>query len=75
MRTTLSIDDDVLEAARQLSLARHIPLGQAVSSLARKGITRIGLRETSTGVLVFDTPEDFPAIDASDVERALAHFP
>ena len=75
MRTTLSIDDDVLEAARQLSEANHIPLGQAVSNLARRGIARIGLRDSAAGVRVFDTPQDFPEVDALDVARALARFP
>ena len=38
MRTTLSVDDDVLLAARQLAEVTGQSLGQAVSALARKGI-------------------------------------
>ncbi|MBI2764939.1 MAG: antitoxin [Chloroflexi bacterium] len=75
MRTTLSIDDDVLEAARSLAEARHIPLGQAVSTLARRGIVKIGLRTAADGLPVFDVPADFPPIDESDVARILADFP
>ncbi len=75
MRTTLSIDEDVLEAARCLAAAQHVPLGQAVSTLARRGIRQTGLRESAAGVLVFDTPDDFPTIDDSDVARILADFP
>ena len=75
MRTTLSLDDDVVEAARCLAEAEHIPLGRAVSTLARRGMGQIGLRMSPAGVLVFDLPADFPAIDEGDVERALADFP
>jgi hypothetical protein len=75
MRTTLSIDDDVLEAARCLAEAQHIPLGQAVSTLARRGIKPLGLKMSDAGVLVFDTPADFPTIDDADVARILADFP
>ena len=75
MRTTLSIDDDVLEAARALAEARHIPLGEAVSCLARRGMKPLGLRMSDAGLLVFDTPPDFPSIDDSDVARILADFP
>jgi hypothetical protein len=75
MRTTLSIDDDVLDAARCLAEAQHIPLGEAISILARRGIIRIGLRDSAAGIRVFDTPDDFPTITDSDVERILADFP
>ena len=37
MRTTLSIDDDVLAAARELAERNGCTLGKAVSELARKG--------------------------------------
>ena len=75
MRTTLSIDEDVLEAARGLAEARHIPLGQAVSTLARRGIRQIGLRRAADGFLEFDTPDDFPTITDEDVSRIMADFP
>lgn len=38
MRTTLSLDDDVLAAARALAEQRRVPLGAVVSELARKGL-------------------------------------
>ena len=75
MLTTLSIDDDVLEAARQLADANHIPLGEAVSTLARRGIAQIGLRRAENGMLVFDVPPDFPRVTDADVARLLADFP
>ena len=39
MRTTLELDDTVLAAARALARARGTSLGEAVSELARRGMT------------------------------------
>jgi hypothetical protein len=38
MRTTLTIDDDVLAAARELADFQKKTVGEVVSSLARKGL-------------------------------------
>jgi hypothetical protein len=38
VRTTLDIDDDVLQAVKELAGARSITAGQAISDLARKGL-------------------------------------
>lgn len=40
MRTTVSIDDDVLRGARQIAESRGQTLGEALSSLARESLTR-----------------------------------
>lgn len=39
MRTTLDIDDDVLQAAKELARAEKKTAGQVLSELARKGLT------------------------------------
>lgn len=39
MRTTLDIDEDVLEAAKDLAAARRTTAGKVLSELARKGLT------------------------------------
>ncbi len=39
MRTTLDIDDDILEAAKELAKAEKKTAGQVISELARKGLT------------------------------------
>lgn len=39
MRTTLEIDDLVLAAARSLARSRGTSLGEAVSELARRGLS------------------------------------
>lgn len=38
MRTTLTIPDDALAAARQLAEAKGLPLGEAVGELIRQGV-------------------------------------
>jgi hypothetical protein len=38
MRTTLDIDEDVLQAAKELAASRRQTAGQVISELARKGL-------------------------------------
>jgi hypothetical protein len=40
MRTTLDIDDDILQAAKELARAENKTAGQVLSELARKGLTQ-----------------------------------
>lgn len=40
MRTTLAIDDDVLAAARHISVAENKSVGEVISALARQGLMR-----------------------------------
>ena len=39
MRTTLEIDDDVMDAARELARLKNQGIGRAISDLARRGLT------------------------------------
>lgn len=50
MRTTLSIDDDVLLAARQLAEARGKSVGETISELARKGMRGVPSPERRGGI-------------------------
>lgn len=48
MRTTLSIDDDILLAAKHEALRRNVSLGEAASDLIRAGLkARTGSAEKS----------------------------
>jgi hypothetical protein len=38
VRTTLDIDDDVLQAAKEIAASRRLTAGQVLSELARKGL-------------------------------------
>lgn len=46
MRTTLTIDDDVLAAARHLSEREGRSLGEVISALVRQGLRRDASRAT-----------------------------
>lgn len=46
MRTTLSIDDDILAAAKSLAERQRKTVGEVISALARQGLQR-GSRGTS----------------------------
>ena len=51
MRTTLTIDDDLLAAARNLAHAKSESVGRVLSDLARRGLsatTRVGKRGKGT---------------------------
>lgn len=51
MRTTLSIDDDVLQAAKTLADQQQRSLGQVISELARRGLApRPAARRTRNGI-------------------------
>lgn len=51
MRTTLSIDDDVLAAARAIAEREEEPLGVVVSDLLRKALRpETPIQETRNGV-------------------------
>lgn len=62
MRTTLNIDDDLLQAAKGMARMRSLPVGAVISDLARKGLesgTRIRMEN---GFPVVDVPADAPPI-------------
>jgi len=57
MRTTLTLDDDVLEAARALSEKRGTSIGAGVSELARRGIAPAGDATVRSGIHLFPVRE------------------
>ena len=53
MRTTLDIDDDVLQAAKELAAVDGRTAGEVVSALARKGLdARSATSRVRNGVLL-----------------------
>lgn len=53
LRTTLDIDTDVLQAARELAEAHGQTIGQVVSALARKGLEAPRAAGVRNGVPLF----------------------
>lgn len=52
MRTTLDIDDDILQAAKEIGAMHGKTAGQVVSELARRGLTPAATRRVRNGVPV-----------------------
>jgi hypothetical protein len=50
MRTTLDVDDDVLQAAKELAEARGVTAGKALSDLARAGLAPRRVLKARNGV-------------------------
>ena len=57
MRTTLAIDDDVLEAAKALAALRNRSIGKIISDLARQALDRPAPIRTRNGVPLLETPK------------------
>jgi len=73
MRTTLTIDDDLLAAARRLAEAKSESLGKAISELARRGLNATpDLLEKSqvSDFPVFSVPDEAHPITLEDVRKA-----
>jgi hypothetical protein len=71
MRTTLTIDDDVLEVARGLAEARRIPLGKALSALARRGAEARERSVSRSGFHTFTLSEPAATFGWAEVTAAL----
>ena len=69
MRTTLSLDDDALEAARKLAAARGHSLGRVVSELVRRGLAARSAYAIDDGFPVFKVAADSPLISLEDIKR------
>ncbi len=75
MRTTLTIDDDVLAVARAFAERKGISVGRAVSELARRGYENTAADRGREAGAVFDVPADAKTITTEDVYRALEDWP
>jgi hypothetical protein len=69
MRTTLTIDDDLLAAARALADTRHVSVGQVISDLIRRGLANESTRRPSAGFPVFKVSRNARPITLADVKK------
>lgn len=81
MRTTLTLDDDVYQAAQHLARASGQRLGRIVSDLMRQGLRPVkpgkAGRKVSYVFPVVEVPPGTPLIPASRVQKFLdeeGHF-
>ncbi|MEA2236632.1 MAG: hypothetical protein QOC81_1356 [Thermoanaerobaculia bacterium] len=74
MRTTVTIDDDIYEAALANARATGRRLGQVLSDMARKALEpqrNVPSRKRRTRFASFDVPAGSRMILASKVQKAL----
>lgn len=77
MRTTLTIDDDVLAVARALAARNGVSVGRALSELARRGFRSdaAAAPRQRTGSAVFAVDPDAGPITNEDAHRSLSDWP
>ena len=70
MRTTLDIEEDVLEVAKSLARHQGLSLGKAVSGLIRKGIQPSAQKElTRNGLRIIARGSDAKAVTLDVVNK------
>ena len=75
MRTTLTIDDDVLAVARALAERTGSSLGAALSELARRGFRTAPTVGDDGDGTTFDVERDAEPITSEDIYRSLDEWP
>jgi hypothetical protein len=69
VRTTLDIDDDVLQAAKELGAMQKKTAGQILSELARKAICPPRTYDVRNGVPIIHRKPGTPLVTTADVRR------
>ncbi|HEX4310263.1 MAG TPA: CopG family transcriptional regulator [Acidobacteriaceae bacterium] len=67
MRTTLAIDDDVLEQVKEYAEDRKLSMGKAASDLIRRGISRPMTLQYVDGLYLPILPPDSPVVTTKRV--------
>lgn len=75
VRVTVTIDGDVLAAAKALASRRGSSLGSVLSELARRGYSNVTPVRKGGDDTAFAVRADAEAIPSEDVDRALADWP
>ena len=71
MRTTLSIDPEILSAVKRLAAARSQTVGQVLSELARKGLgVQQAAKAVRGGFPVFRVSRNAPPLAPEDVRSS-----
>lgn len=69
MRTTLSLDDDVLHEVKAYAQSRDVALGKAVSELVRRGLHAPLQTRLVNGFHIVELPPDSPPVSTEQVEK------
>ncbi len=73
MRITVSLDDDVFEAAQTLAASSGKKLGKLLSQLARRGLRVEAATSRRSGLPVFQVGADAPIIPGNRAGELLAN--
>lgn len=71
MRTTLNLDEDVLQLLKSYASDRSIALGEAASELVRRGLEAPVRMRLENGFYVVDLPPDGPKVSSARVKRLI----
>ncbi len=71
MRTTLTLDTDIYQAARSIARERGESLGKVLSALARAGLRPREHTARADGFPIFDVPPETPPLTSEMVRDAL----
>jgi hypothetical protein len=74
-RTTLFLEDDVVEAARAHARRHHLTLGAAVGDLVRRAADRPLVTEARNGFPVVRLPRHSPKVTSTAVRKLLEEVP
>jgi hypothetical protein len=63
VRTTLDLDDNLLQIARQIGHQRRMTIGQVISELALASLTSARSPDLRNGVPIFETGSQKPNLE------------
>ncbi len=69
MRTTLRLDDDVVQVVKTYAENRSLAMGKALSELVRRGLSAPPKTRVVNGLVVFDVSDDSEAVTSEQVKR------
>ena len=69
MRTTLTLDDDLVEVVTRQAKLRGVSLGRTVSDLVRRGLSAPTPSQDKNGLVVFQLPVDSPTVTTAEIRR------
>ena len=67
MRTAISLDDDIIPAAKRYAAQRSVTLGKAVPDLASRRVTVPCPTRVVNGVTIFALPDDSCRVTAAKI--------
>jgi hypothetical protein len=69
MRTTVTIDDEIFQAVKELARQKNISAGKVLSDLARKGLQAKSTTKSKRGIPVFPVSDHSKIITLDDAKK------